>query len=56
MPPKLQQATSEAGVTVVFHVLVSSVSEMTDGKLSIQASRVKFGHSKCSCVELRAVE
>ncbi|XP_066021913.1 uncharacterized protein [Pocillopora verrucosa] len=56
MPPNLQQATSEAGVTVVFYVLVSSVSEMTDGKLSIQASGVKFGHSKCSCVELRAVD
>ncbi|XP_022796392.1 E3 ubiquitin-protein ligase rnf213-alpha-like isoform X2 [Stylophora pistillata] len=56
IPPKQQQVTLDAGVTVVFHVLVSSVFEMTDRHLSIRASGVEFGDFSRSCVDLCAVE
>ncbi|XP_022796391.1 E3 ubiquitin-protein ligase rnf213-alpha-like isoform X1 [Stylophora pistillata] len=56
IPPKQQQVTLDAGVTVVFHVLVSSVFEMTDRHLSIRASGVEFGDFSRSCVDLCAVD
>ncbi|XP_022801884.1 E3 ubiquitin-protein ligase rnf213-alpha-like, partial [Stylophora pistillata] len=56
IPPKQLQGTSEAGVTVAFHVLVSSVFEFSDRKLSIRTGGVEFGDFECSCVDLCAVD
>lgn len=55
-PPSLQQVKPEAGVTVVFHVLLSSNFKMTEESFFIRAHGMDLGDFKQNCVDMRTVE
>ncbi|XP_020630793.1 flocculation protein FLO11-like isoform X2 [Orbicella faveolata] len=55
-PPSLQQVKPEAGVTVVFHVLLSSNFKTTEESFFIRAHGVDLGDFRQSCVDMRTVE
>lgn len=52
----LQQVAPEAGVTVVFHVLLASNFKMTDERLFIRAGGDDLGHFRENCVDMIPVE
>ncbi|KAL9988414.1 hypothetical protein ACROYT_G002852 [Oculina patagonica] len=54
--PNLQQIEPEAGVTVVFHVLLAVNFKMTDERLFIRAHGPDLGDFKLNCVDMSAVE
>ena len=55
-PPSLQQVKPEAGVTVVFHVLLSSNFKMVEESFFIRAHGVDLGDFRQNCVDMRTVE
>ncbi|KAJ7339367.1 hypothetical protein OS493_005761 [Desmophyllum pertusum] len=55
-PPSLQQVNPEAGVTVMFHVLLASNFKMTDESLFIRAYGAELGDFEHNCVDMNAVE
>lgn len=55
-PPSLQQVKPEAGVTVVFHVLLASNFKMKEEHLFIRAHGVDLGDFLQNCVDMSAVE
>lgn len=50
-PPSLQQVKPEAGVTVVFHVLLASNFNMTEESFFIRAHGVDLGDFEMTAVE-----
>lgn len=54
--PSLQQVELEAGVTVVFHVLLASNFKMTEESFFIRANGVDLGNFEQNCVNMSAVE
>ena len=54
--PSLQQVKPDAGVTVVFHVLLTSNFKMTEENLSIRAYGVDLGDFMLNCVDMSPVE
>ena len=55
-PPSLQQVKPEAGVTVVFDVLLASNLKMSEESFFIHAHGPDFGDFQQNCVDMRAVE
>ena len=55
-PPSLKQVNREAGVTVVFHVLLASNFKMTEESLFIRAHGVDLGDFGLNCVDMIAAE
>lgn len=55
-PPSLQQVKPEAGVTVVFHVLLDSNFKMAEENLFIRANGEDLGNFCQNCVDMSAVE
>ena len=55
-PPRLQQVKPDAGVTVVFHVLLASNFKMPEENLFIRANGVDLGDFTENCVDMSAVE
>lgn len=55
-PTRLQQVKPDAGVTVVFHVLLASNFKMTEENLSIRAHGVDLGEFRENCVDMRVVQ
>jgi len=55
-PPSLQQVKPEAGVTVVFHVLLSSNFKTAEESFFIRAHGVDLGDFRQNCVDMRTVE
>ena len=55
-PGSLQQVKPDVGVTVVFHVLLTSNFKMTEENLSIRAYGVDLGDFRVNCVDMTAVE
>lgn len=54
-PPSLQLVPPEAGVTVVFQVLLASNIKITDENLFIRAHGAEFGDFQANCVDMIAV-
>lgn len=55
-PLGLQQVKPEAGVTVVFHVLLLSNFKMTEESLFIRAHGTDLGDFVQNCVDMTAVK
>ena len=55
-PPSIQQVKPDAGVTVVFHVLLASNFKMTEENLFIRANGLDLGEFRENCVDMSAVE
>lgn len=55
-PTSIQQVKPDAGVTVVFHVLLTSNFKMTEENLFIRAHGVDLGDFMENCVDMSAVE
>ncbi|KAL9988396.1 hypothetical protein ACROYT_G002834 [Oculina patagonica] len=55
-PSILQQVKPEAGVTVVFHVLLASNFKMTEESFNVRAAGVDLGDFYLNCVDMREIE
>lgn len=53
-PPSLQQVKPEAGVTVIFHVLLASNFKMTEESFGIRAHGADLGDFVLNCIDMTA--